>query len=275
MNCLIREAFVIRMCQPVGGCWVPGSARAAPGGVGLSMPRGGTASITRLGKLRHGVAPGWQWAAADGVRGAWPGWGGSLVAAPTPGASLLPAGASAAPGAQKSSCNELLGDAPQPAQSCCDSPAAPGQQAPVGYGLNYRGLGLGRDQSLVPGCRLALGRVSRGSAPCLAEHRVQARRAVPRQRAARCPRVPALAAGPHARGPGRRLARTGALHHRRGGCPLGGGSTPILPGTPLSRGAQPCSIQPSRAAPAQRPQLSLCLSALSMSAPLARCQHLV
>lgn len=43
------------------------SARAAPGGVGLSMPRGGTASLTPLGKLRHEVALGLQWGAADGV----------------------------------------------------------------------------------------------------------------------------------------------------------------------------------------------------------------
>lgn len=94
-----------------------------------------------------------------------------------------------------------------------------GQRAPARYGLNYCGLGLGWDQGLVPGCQLSLGRVSRGSAPCLAEHRVQAQRAVPGQRAARRPRVPALAAGPHARGPGRRLPCAGALRHRRGGCP--------------------------------------------------------
>lgn len=52
--------------------------------------------------------------------------GGSFMIVLTTGASPLPAGASAVPGAQKLLHNKLLGDAPWLAQSCCDSPAAPG-----------------------------------------------------------------------------------------------------------------------------------------------------
>lgn len=84
------------------------------------------------------------------------------------------------------------------------------QRQDEGRGCCRDGLGVGAEEEPVH---------QRPPRPCLAEHRLQAQLAVPGQRSARRARVPALAAGPNARGPGRRLPRPAEPRPPAGGWP--------------------------------------------------------